>query len=106
MSLHFFPSIASIASNSYRNCQYNISFMFRFLNLEDYRIKLQKFCSVHIKNILVEVLFAKVVFEQKIIFQGVSNQVSEEQEQVPLKICRGKDDITTFFKVGKEHFDS
>ena len=30
-------------------------------------------------------------------FQPVSNQVSEEQ--VPLKICRGKDDITTFFKV-------
>ena len=29
--------------------------------------------------------------------QPVSNQVSEEQ--VPLKICRGKDDITTFFKV-------
>ena len=29
--------------------------------------------------------------------QAVSNQVSEEQ--VPLKICRGKDDITTFFKV-------
>ena len=53
----------------------------------------------------MEVLFAKVVFEQKIIFQGVSNQVSEEQEQVPLKICRGKDDITTFFKVRKEHFD-
>ena len=54
----------------------------------------------------MEFLFAKVVFEQKIIFQGVSNQVSEEQEQVPLKICRGKDDITTFFKVGMEHFDS
>ena len=51
----------------------------------------------------MEVLFAKVVFEQKIIFQGVSNQVSEEQEQVPLKICRGKDDITTFFKVGIEN---
>ena len=31
------------------------------------------------------------------LFQPVSNQVSEEQ--VPLKICRGKDDITTFFKV-------
>ena len=32
--------------------------------------------------------------------------MSEEQEQVPLKICRGKDDITTFFKVRKEHFDN
>ena len=54
----------------------------------------------------MEVVFAIVVFEQKIIFQGVSNQVSEDQEQVPLKICRGKDDITTFFKVRKGDFDS